>query len=110
MTKVAIVGANGYSGEELCAILARHPARQDRVRHLPPARGQACGGRACQAGWIARDRLDWSLVRPVSKTFSEAARSSCLSGPSARIGRGIRRAAHRGGKEGGGFERRLPTA
>ena len=25
MTKVAIVGANGYSGEELCAILARHP-------------------------------------------------------------------------------------
>lgn len=22
---VAIVGANGYSGEELCAILARHP-------------------------------------------------------------------------------------
>lgn len=26
MTKVAIVGANGYSGEELCAILARHPA------------------------------------------------------------------------------------
>lgn len=25
MTKVAIVGANGYSGEELCALLARHP-------------------------------------------------------------------------------------
>ena len=25
MTKVAVVGANGYSGEELCAILARHP-------------------------------------------------------------------------------------
>ncbi len=25
MTNVAIVGANGYSGEELCAILARHP-------------------------------------------------------------------------------------
>ena len=25
MTKVAIVGANGYSGEELCSILARHP-------------------------------------------------------------------------------------
>jgi N-acetyl-gamma-glutamyl-phosphate reductase len=25
MTKVAIVGANGYSGEELCAILSRHP-------------------------------------------------------------------------------------
>jgi len=25
---VAIVGANGYSGEELCAILARHPAAQ----------------------------------------------------------------------------------
>jgi N-acetyl-gamma-glutamyl-phosphate reductase len=25
MTVVAIVGANGYSGEELCAILARHP-------------------------------------------------------------------------------------
>ena len=24
--KVAIVGANGYSGEELCAILARHPS------------------------------------------------------------------------------------
>jgi N-acetyl-gamma-glutamyl-phosphate reductase len=24
-TKVAIVGANGYSGEELCAILCRHP-------------------------------------------------------------------------------------
>ena len=28
MTKVAIVGANGYSGEELCAILARHPRVQ----------------------------------------------------------------------------------
>jgi N-acetyl-gamma-glutamyl-phosphate reductase len=26
MVKVAIVGANGYSGAELCAILARHPA------------------------------------------------------------------------------------
>ena len=26
MIKAAIVGANGYSGEELCAILARHPA------------------------------------------------------------------------------------
>lgn len=26
MIKVAIVGANGYSGEELCAILARHPS------------------------------------------------------------------------------------
>jgi len=25
ITKVAIVGANGYSGEELCALLARHP-------------------------------------------------------------------------------------
>lgn len=25
MTKVAIIGANGYSGEELCAILAKHP-------------------------------------------------------------------------------------
>jgi N-acetyl-gamma-glutamyl-phosphate reductase len=25
MTNVAIVGANGYSGEELCGILARHP-------------------------------------------------------------------------------------
>jgi len=25
MIKVAVVGANGYSGEELCAILARHP-------------------------------------------------------------------------------------
>jgi N-acetyl-gamma-glutamyl-phosphate reductase len=25
MTKVGIVGANGYSGEELCAILSRHP-------------------------------------------------------------------------------------
>ncbi len=25
MKKVAILGANGYSGEELCAILARHP-------------------------------------------------------------------------------------
>jgi N-acetyl-gamma-glutamyl-phosphate reductase len=24
-TKVAIVGANGYSGEELCALLCRHP-------------------------------------------------------------------------------------
>jgi len=28
MTKVAIVGANGYSGEELCAILARHPSAE----------------------------------------------------------------------------------
>jgi len=28
MTKVAIIGANGYSGEELCAILARHPRVQ----------------------------------------------------------------------------------
>lgn len=26
MIKVAIIGANGYSGEELCGILARHPA------------------------------------------------------------------------------------
>jgi len=26
MIKAAIVGANGYSGEELCAILARHPS------------------------------------------------------------------------------------
>ena len=26
MIPVAIVGANGYSGEELCAILARHPS------------------------------------------------------------------------------------
>lgn len=26
MVKAAIVGANGYSGEELCAILARHPS------------------------------------------------------------------------------------
>ena len=26
MIKTAIVGANGYSGEELCAILARHPS------------------------------------------------------------------------------------
>ncbi len=25
MTNVAIIGANGYSGEELCALLARHP-------------------------------------------------------------------------------------
>lgn len=28
MIKVAIVGANGYSGEELCAILTRHPAAE----------------------------------------------------------------------------------
>jgi len=28
MKKTAIVGANGYSGEELCAILARHPGAQ----------------------------------------------------------------------------------
>ncbi|MEI6034275.1 MAG: N-acetyl-gamma-glutamyl-phosphate reductase [Verrucomicrobiae bacterium] len=28
MIKVAIVGANGYSGEELCAILARHPSAE----------------------------------------------------------------------------------
>jgi N-acetyl-gamma-glutamyl-phosphate reductase len=28
MVKAAIVGANGYSGEELCAILARHPSVQ----------------------------------------------------------------------------------
>lgn len=28
MTKVAIVGANGYSGEELCLLLGRHPQAQ----------------------------------------------------------------------------------
>jgi N-acetyl-gamma-glutamyl-phosphate reductase len=32
MTEVAIIGANGYSGEELCAILAQHP--QARITAL----------------------------------------------------------------------------
>jgi N-acetyl-gamma-glutamyl-phosphate reductase len=41
MTKVAIIGANGYSGEELCAILARHP----RVRIAAVTSRQHAGKR-----------------------------------------------------------------
>lgn len=39
MIQVAIVGANGYSGEELCAILARHPA----ARVVAVTSRQHCG-------------------------------------------------------------------
>lgn len=42
MTDVAIVGANGYSGEELCGILARHP----RVRIVSVTSRQHAGKQA----------------------------------------------------------------
>ncbi len=42
MTNVAIVGANGYSGEELCGILARHP----RVRVAAVTSRQNAGKKA----------------------------------------------------------------
>lgn len=45
MTKVAIVGANGYSGEELCAILGRHP----RVKVTAVTSRQHAGKRVSDA-------------------------------------------------------------
>jgi len=44
MTKVAIVGANGYSGEELCTLLARHP----RVQIAAVTSRQHCGKSICE--------------------------------------------------------------
>ena len=44
MIPIAIVGANGYSGEELCAILARHPS----VRVVAVTSRQHAGKRAGQ--------------------------------------------------------------
>ena len=57
MTKVAIVGANGYSGEELCAILARHP----RVKIASVTSRQHVGKRVTDVlvrlTWIFGDKL-----------------------------------------------------
>lgn len=58
MTKVAIVGANGYSGEELCAILARHPG----VRIMAVTSRQHAGKPVSDilprlAGWPAVSQL-----------------------------------------------------
>lgn len=44
MTHVAIVGANGYSGEELCGLLARHP----RVRVAAVTSRQHAGKKAAE--------------------------------------------------------------
>lgn len=44
MIRIAIVGANGYSGEELCAILARHPS----VRVVAVTSRQHAGKKAGQ--------------------------------------------------------------
>jgi N-acetyl-gamma-glutamyl-phosphate reductase len=58
---VAIVGANGYSGEELCALLGRHP----RVEVLAVTSRQHAGRRLGEvlprfAGWPTLDRLVFS--------------------------------------------------
>ena len=57
MTKVAIVGANGYSGEELCAILARHP----RVKIASVTSRQHAGKRVTDVlvrlTWLFGDKL-----------------------------------------------------
>ena len=74
MTNVAIVGANGYSGEELCAILARHP----HVRISAVTSRQHAGKPVSDilprlAGWPAVSglRFSESAVEAVLQTGAE---------------------------------------
>jgi len=61
MTKVAVVGANGYSGEELCAILARHPHVQIAAVTSRQHAGKAVGEILPRlAGWPSVSGLTFS--------------------------------------------------
>ena len=109
MTKVAIVGANGYSGEELCAILARHP----RVKIAAVTSRQHAGKRVADvlvrlAGLPGIGALEFA--EPVLENLLGSNTEFVFLALPHGLAAEFARTAHRSRKKGGGSERRFSSA
>ena len=89
-TRVAIVGATGYAGQELVRLLARHPAR-------PPDAGDRIAGHAARRGGCRRSRASGTArwCRSTSQAVGARRRHRLPGAARSRIGRAGAAAARR---------------